>query len=190
MSRSPERLTALALTLVLTVGHPAAAWADPADPEAATAGVEEIVARVEDVVAEVESLDGAESESKRGEQITVALTSDVLFALDRAVLTTGAKLRLRRIAERVRAESAGGEVRIEGHTDDQGSDAYNDALSLRRARAVGQVLRATLAGTGTTLLARGFGESRPKVPNIVDGAPVEANRARNRRVEIVFDAAR
>lgn len=186
MSRSPERLTVLALTFALVAGSPVTAWAD----EEPTAGVEEIVARVEDVVAEVESLDGAESESKRGEEVTVALTSDVLFALDKAVLTSGAKQRLRRVAERIRTESAGGQVRIEGHTDDQGGDAYNDALSLRRAQAVRQALRAALAGTGTTLLARGFGESKPRVPNVVDGAPVEANRAKNRRVEIVFDAAR
>lgn len=182
----------LALALALAVGHATAARADPGDatagPGGVTAGIEDIVAPVEDVLAEVESLDGAESESKQGEQVTVALTSDVLFALDRAALTAGAKLRLRRVAERIRAESAGGEVRIEGHTDDQGGDAYNDALSLRRARAVRQVLQGTLAGADVTLLARGFGESRPRLPNIVEGRPVAANRAKNRRVEIIFNA--
>ncbi|MEV7006395.1 OmpA family protein [Streptosporangium sp. NPDC051022] len=187
MSRSPERLAVLALAFALTAGHAAVARADPGE---VTAGVEDVVAPVEDVLAEVESLDGAESESKRGEQVTVALTSDVLFALDRAVLTDRARLRLRRVAVRIRAESAGGEVRIEGHTDDQGDDAYNDALSLRRAQAVRQALRGTLADTDTSLRATGFGESRPRLPNVVDGRPVEANRAKNRRVEIIFTARR
>ncbi|MFF4775765.1 OmpA family protein [Microtetraspora fusca] len=187
MSRFPERLAVLAVTVALTAGAVAGpaggAWADPVD---VTADVEDVIATVEDVIAEVESLDGAESESKQGEQVTVALTSDVLFALDKAVLTARAKARLRQIAGRIQAESAGGVVRIEGHTDDQGSDAYNNVLSLKRAQAVRQVLQGTLSGV--TFQVRGFGKSRPKLPNLVDGRPVEENRAKNRRVEIVFTA--
>ncbi|WP_248960402.1 OmpA family protein [Sphaerisporangium perillae] len=172
----------LALALV-AAGPPAVAWADPGD---VTAAVEDIIAPVENVVAEVESLDGAESESKQGEQVTVALAGDVLFALDKAVLTSQARQRLRRLAERIRSESAGGVVRVDGHTDDQGSDAYNRALSLRRAQAVRQDLQTRLPGVN--LQVRGFGESRPKVPNIIEGRPVKQNQARNRRVEIVFTA--
>ncbi len=41
-----------------------------------------------------------------------------------------------------------------------------------------------------TFQAKGFGETRPKLPNIVDGRPVDENRARNRRVEIIFNAKR
>ncbi|WP_326643095.1 OmpA family protein [Streptosporangium sp. NBC_01755] len=185
MSRSPERLAVLALTFTLVVAPAVVAWADPEDT---AADVEDIVAPVEDIIAEVESLDGAESESKRGEQVTVALTSDVLFALDRAVLTPQARQRLRRVAERIQAESAGGVVRIEGHTDDQGADAYNDALSLRRARAVQQALRQQVSHV--TFQAMGFGERRPKLPNVVQGRPVKENQAKNRRVEIVFNAKR
>ncbi|WP_344916178.1 OmpA family protein [Streptosporangium oxazolinicum] len=187
MSRSPERRTILALgpaLLVLLTGLGTAAWADPGDET--TAEVEDVVALVEDIFAEVESLDGAESESRRGEEVTVALTSDVLFALDRAVLTPRARQRVERVAERVRADSAGGTVRIEGHTDDQGGDAYNAALSLRRAGAVREALQGGL--TGVTFQVEGFGERRPRVPNIVEGRPLEENRARNRRVEIVFTA--
>ncbi|WP_433363612.1 OmpA family protein [Streptosporangium sp. CA-115845] len=185
MSRSPERLAVLALALTLVTGPAAVAWADP---EEAVAGVEDIVAPVEDVIAEVESLDGAESESKQGDQVTVALAGDVLFALDRATLTPQAQQRLRRVAERIQADSAGGTVRVEGHTDDQGADAYNDALSLRRARAVRQVLARQLSHV--TFQAMGFGERRPRVPNAVQGRPVKENQAKNRRVEIVFDAKR
>ncbi|MFB9674368.1 OmpA family protein [Streptosporangium vulgare] len=184
MSRSPERLTILALGLALLAGPATAAWADPGDD--AVAGVEDVVAPVEDVVAEVESLDGAESESRQGERVTVALAGDVLFALDTAVLTPRARQRLGRVAAKVRADSAGGTVRIEGHTDDQGDDAYNAALSLRRAQAVRRSLQGTL--TGVAFQVAGFGERRPRVPNVVQGRPLEENRARNRRVEIVFTA--
>ncbi|NUW41154.1 OmpA family protein [Nonomuraea rhodomycinica] len=160
----------------------------PPVPSDAYAPVEDLVLPVEDVIGEVESLDGAQSETKQGTQVTVALTSDVLFALDRWTLTGAARKRLQGVAEQVKAEGAGGVVKVQGHTDDQGSDAYNLRLSQRRAQAVEQALRGLLAGADVTLQAQGYGESRPKLPNIVEGKPVEGNRARNRRVEIVFDA--
>ncbi|WP_433252514.1 OmpA family protein [Streptosporangium sp. CA-135522] len=192
MSRSPEGarrvLAAVLLTGGLVAGGGPAAWAEPDPPADAMAPVDDLVLPVDDILAESESLDGSESESKQGETVTLALTSDVLFALDRAALTPRATVRLRRVADRIRTESAGGVVKIMGHTDDQGADAYNDRLSLRRAQAVRQGLVRLLAGQGVTFQAVGFGERRPKLPNVIDGRPVEENRARNRRVEIVFTA--
>jgi outer membrane protein OmpA-like peptidoglycan-associated protein len=159
----------------------------PAPPADATGPVEDLVLPVEDIIGEVESLDGTESETKQGEQVTVALTSDVLFAVDKWVLTGAAKQRLREVARKIDAEGAGGVVKVEGHTDDQGSDAYNRTLSQRRAQAVQQAMRAMLTGGNADLQAKGYGESRPKVPNIVDGKPVARNRAKNRRVELIFN---
>ena len=177
------RSLSLALALVLT-SPPAAA------PENATATVEDLVLPIEDVIGEIESLDGTESETQEGTQVTVALTSDVLFALDRWQLTAKARQRLAQVAGQVNSEGAGGVVKIQGHTDDQGADAYNRTLSTRRAQAVRQVMRGLLTGPGVTLQARGYGESRPKLPNIVDGEPLPENRAKNRRVEIVYTAGR
>ena len=70
-------------------------------------------------------------------------------------------------------------IEIGGHTDTQGSNAANLKLSTARAEAV----RAYLTGRfpnlpGGMLTAKGYGESRPLVPD-----NTEANRARNRRVE-------
>lgn len=66
---------------------------------------------------------------------------------------------------------------VEGHTDDVGSDTYNQGLSERRADATrAYLVRQGVAGERLTL--RGYGESQPRVPN--DSA---ANRARNRRIE-------
>ncbi|AWS47330.1 OmpA family protein [Streptosporangium sp. 'caverna'] len=191
MSRSPERAAAILVTVALMVGSGQTARADPTTPPGtapadATFTVEDLVFPIEDIVPETESMDGTESESKRGGEITVGLTSDVLFALDKAVLTPQARQRLQRVVAKVQAESAGGAVRIEGHTDDQGGDAYNDALSLKRAQAVRQALQEKLPDV--TFQATGYGERRPKLPNIVQGKPVKENRARNRRVEIVFNA--
>ncbi|GAA2379907.1 OmpA family protein [Nonomuraea africana] len=178
MSPFPE----LALAAVLSVS----ALTDPGTPQDATYTVEDLVLPVEDIIAEVESMDGAQSESRTGEEVTVALTSDVLFAVDKWVLTAKARQRLGQVAEKIKAESAGGVVKIEGHTDDQGADAYNQALSLKRARAVQQALQQLEAGA-VTFEAAGFGETKPKLPNLVDGRPSDYNRAKNRRVEIIFN---
>jgi outer membrane protein OmpA-like peptidoglycan-associated protein len=68
-------------------------------------------------------------------------------------------------------------VEIQGHTDDRGSDSYNDALSNRRARSVREYLMK--AGVAPKrLLSKGYGESAP----IVEGESSEA-RTQNRRVE-------
>ncbi|HRH38418.1 MAG TPA: OmpA family protein [Flavobacteriales bacterium] len=68
-------------------------------------------------------------------------------------------------------------VEIEGHTDDQGSDAYNLTLSDARAKAVVDYLMKEDVEK-ERLSWKGYGESKPLVPN--DGEP---NRAINRRVE-------
>ncbi|MEO3790573.1 OmpA family protein [Nonomuraea sp. B10E15] len=160
----------------------------PSTPPDATGAVEDLVLPVEDVIGEVESLDGTQSETRQGREVTVALTSDVLFGLDKWKLTGKAEQRLKQVAGKIGAEGAGGVVKIEGHTDDQGSDSYNVTLSQRRAQAVQTAMRRLLTGSGVTLQAKGYGESRPKLPNLVDGKPMEKNRAKNRRVEIVFTA--
>jgi len=67
---------------------------------------------------------------------------------------------------------------VTGHTDRAGIDAYNNALSVRRAQAVAAQLEGKGMPAGV-LEVSGKGESEPKVPT-VDG---ERNPA-NRRVEI------
>ncbi|HMB70485.1 MAG TPA: OmpA family protein [bacterium] len=73
------------------------------------------------------------------------------------------------------------ELRIEigGHTDSQGSDAYNRKLSEERAQAVLDYLIAKFPKLeGPQLTAAGYGESAPVAPN-----DTALNRAKNRRVE-------
>ncbi|WHS61062.1 OmpA family protein [Pseudomonas sp. G2-4] len=73
-------------------------------------------------------------------------------------------------------------VRIDGHTDASGSQAYNEQLSIRRANSVSKVL----IGVGMreeNVQSRGLGSSRPVASNdTVDG------RTENRRVAIVVIA--
>ena len=69
-------------------------------------------------------------------------------------------------------------VDIQGHTDSVGSDAWNQGLSERRARAVMKYL--VSAGiTPERLTAKGFGEGSPATTN-----ETKEGRALNRRVEL------
>ena len=69
-------------------------------------------------------------------------------------------------------------VRLNAYTDSNGSDAYNQKLSDRRANAVREYLESQGVAAGR-IEARGLGESNP----IADNATAEG-RAENRRVEI------
>ena len=137
----------------------------------------------------VRTFGGAE-DSQVGQNADVSLPSDVLFAFDSSSLTGQAKKVLADAAPKLAAAAKGKRVQVVGHTDDQGTPAYNDALSLRRAKAVVAYLAPTLRKSGITLAAVGKGEREHIVPNTEDdGTPIEANRRRNRRVSFVFPRA-
>jgi OOP family OmpA-OmpF porin len=72
-------------------------------------------------------------------------------------------------------------IELEGHTDSRGTDAYNLALSERRAAAVRQVMMSRFGMVGSRISSRGFGESRPVASN-----ETESGRAENRRVMTVI----
>ena len=110
----------------------------------------------------------------------ISIPTEVLFGFDSDALGPGAPSALDRVVTRM-TEQPALRVSIEGHTDDIGDEAYNLALSERRAQAV----RAYLLGRGIPpdrVTARGFGESRPVTPN--DG---DEPRRKNRRVELVLE---
>ena len=69
---------------------------------------------------------------------------------------------------------------IEGHTDSQGEEAYNQDLSERRAAAVKTYLVERHGIAADRLVTTGFGESRPAMSN-----DTSEGRQQNRRVELV-----
>lgn len=124
-----------------------------------------------------EDLSGSLRTETTAEATEVALAADVLFALDSATLTPEATAVLLTAASDVQTREPG-PVSVVGHTDDQGTDAYNLDLSRQRAQAVATALR-PLLGDGYPLTVDGRGESEPAVPGTTEQA-----RARNRRVEL------
>ena len=71
-------------------------------------------------------------------------------------------------------------VRVEGHTDDVGDEAFNLELSQERAEAVRDYLT-MMHVPPERLEAVGYGETRP----VIEDTTAEA-RAANRRVEFIF----
>jgi outer membrane protein OmpA-like peptidoglycan-associated protein len=111
----------------------------------------------------------------RGQVYTLAGDA---FASGQAQLTTGAAASIRALGTYLSAVPVGA-VQVLGHTDSQGEDAANQALSEARAQQV----RATLVEAGLARVrveAQGLGEGVP----VADNATA-AGRAKNRRVEIV-----
>ena len=72
-------------------------------------------------------------------------------------------------------------VRIEGHTDNVGTQAYNQGLSERRAKSVAKYL-VSKGVDASRLETKGFGFSRP-----IDPAETEEARSKNRRIEFVIE---
>ncbi len=76
-------------------------------------------------------------------------------------------------------------VEVAGHTDSIGTDAYNQKLSERRAKAVYDYLTSNGVDAGRLVGPHGYGESRPIAPNTnPDGSDNPEGRAQNRRTEL------
>ena len=113
----------------------------------------------------------------------MTLGTDTFFDFDKYVLkpTGRAKLgelasKLNQLGKRVTA------VDLVGHTDSIGTEAYNQALSERRAMAVKDYV-VSLGVDPSLISARGKGELQPIVSNAT-----AAGRAQNRRVEVTVDS--
>jgi len=102
----------------------------------------------------------------------------VFFDYNRATLQARSSLVLNAVAE-VLKNNKNVAVEVQGHTDDQGSEAYNDNLSNKRAASVVRYL--VQQGVQIDRLSwRGFGKRQPLVSTVGEEA-----RAKNRRVQFV-----
>jgi outer membrane protein OmpA-like peptidoglycan-associated protein len=111
-----------------------------------------------------------------GEGINVTFNSGVLFGFDKSDLTSTAQTNIKQLAT-ILNKYPDTYVRVEGHTDTTGTDAYNNALSERRATAVANYLKAQ-GVAASRVQTFWYGSKQPVVPNNSD-----ANKAKNRRVE-------
>ncbi len=115
--------------------------------------------------------------------VVLTLPTDILFDFDSAQLRPGAENVLQQALAYIRKYPRA-DVEVDGHTDSFGAVAYNQKLSLDRATAVGEWLRRDLASPDFSVTAKGFGATRPVVPQ----SGTIAEQQKNRRVEIVLRA--
>jgi outer membrane protein OmpA-like peptidoglycan-associated protein len=116
-----------------------------------------------------------------GEGIQVTFDSGLLFDFDSDVVRSEARTNLRNLAASL-DKYPGSDLLIAGHTDSVGTDAYNLALSERRAESAASYL-ASQGVSRSRIRARGLGETEPVAPNAS-----EDGRSRNRRVEVAIYA--
>lgn len=117
------------------------------------------------------------SVSREGNNIILNMPQDITFAVgqdslrsDMANTLNSVALVLKKFEQTV--------VTVEGHTDSDGSNSYNQDLSERRALRVSNYL-ASQSINAQRLITRGFGETQPVASNANS-----AGKAQNRRVEI------
>jgi outer membrane protein OmpA-like peptidoglycan-associated protein len=171
-------------------GEAAAARRDAESARVEAASAQETAARAQaeaervrkQAEAELNRLEGALSQIAETHRtalgLVMTLGSDYLkFEFDKAELRAEDRELLSRVAG-ILLTSKDYTVSVNGHTDDVGSEEYNQQLSRRRAEAVRDYL--VKAGISPDILdVTGHGKTRP----LVKGTSAEA-RAKNRRVEL------
>ncbi len=118
-----------------------------------------------------------------GEGIEVTFDSGILFDVNSDQLRPEAQHNLSELATSLE-KFEGTRVLVVGHTDDTGTDSYNQTLSERRANSARvALLRDGLAADRVEAVGRG--ESEPVEPN-----DTAAGRQANRRVEVAIFASK
>jgi outer membrane protein OmpA-like peptidoglycan-associated protein/Tol biopolymer transport system component len=131
----------------------------------------------------------ATNENNTPESITLHVTpvkagvnltlNHITFPSNSAELKPSSFIELDRVADLL-TNNPNVAIEISAHTDDVGNDDYNNSLSEKRAQSVLEYLKKKKINP-QQLITKGYGETRPVVPNDSD-----ANRERNRRVELVI----
>lgn len=159
---------------VIMQARAAEAQAAKAEAQASRESALQAHAELEDLQQQYEEL--AAKQTERGMVLTLG---DVLFDTAKSTLKPGAATEIDRLANFLK-QNADTRVRIEGHTDSVGTEAYNEELSRQRAQAVADALTDRgIAADRIEIVARGEG-----FPVVSNGT--SAGRQQNRRVEVVF----
>ncbi|WP_432714450.1 OmpA family protein [Pedobacter sp.] len=137
--------------------------------------------RMDKQAAEIKNAIPSAEVIREGEGIIVKFDSGILFDFDSSNLKAAAKDNIQTLANSLN-EYPGTDIKIIGHTDNTGTEAYNLSLSQRRAAAV-KAYAVAKGVPSSRLVTIGKGFSEPVADNTT-----EAGKAANRRVEIVIVA--
>ncbi len=110
----------------------------------------------------------------------IIIRQQIQFGVDSAVILPASTGLLTEIADVLLKNPRIRKVEVQGHTDGTGTPGHNQTLSEDRASSV--VAWLTAHGVAAErLVAKGYGDSKPLVPNVTD-----LNRQRNRRVQFII----
>ena len=124
--------------------------------------------------------------TEKNEKITIELPSDVLFEFAKHSISPKNLSILNQIATEIHSKEVS-RIIVEGHTDDKGSDQFNQDLSEKRAKAVAEWLIQSEAMNRKNITSVGYGEKRPLMPKVKpDDIDDPDRRAKNRRVNIIL----
>lgn len=134
---------------------------------------------------ELEQIEGAKVETVKDandlQAVKVTFDNGILFATNKSDLSASARQSLRKLAVSLN-ENPDTDITIYGNTDNTGSRAVNERISLERAEAVENYL-----------VSNGVARNRMTIEGLAYDNPVASNdtpegRALNRRVEVYITA--
>ena len=141
----------------------------------------EMKKRREDLISSVEEMFAAQ------EAVMLRQGDDIIIRLIGLTFTSGRStiepefFKLLSTVQRAIRKFPSSPITVEGHTDAQGDDRFNENLSYERAMAVKQYLLANMGLDQSRITVLGYGESKPIATNeTADG------RAQNRRIDVVI----
>lgn len=110
----------------------------------------------------------------------------IFFDFDKAVLRPSGERELGRLLGKLQA-SPDYTLEIRAHTDNVGTDVYNNELSDRRAKSVQIFMLKKGISANRLSNIRAYGETRPIAANTLpDGSDNPMGRQINRRVELIL----
>lgn len=107
---------------------------------------------------------------------SIVVLKNIFFDSDKSEIKPESESELNRLIKLLN-DNPKAKIEISSHTDDQGSNEYNQKLSEQRSASVIAYLKNQGVSEGR-LVAKGYGESKPLVPNTD-----EESRQKNRRTE-------
>jgi outer membrane protein OmpA-like peptidoglycan-associated protein len=122
----------------------------------------------------------ARVEKLANDVVRITMTSQTAFETNSADIKSGFHSTMDKVAEVV-VRYGKTTLTVVGHTDDVGTNAYNQSLSERRALSVAQYLESKRVDA-MRLATAGKGETQPRSSN-----STESGRQENRRVEIYVE---
>lgn len=128
-----------------------------------------------------DSLEDNTGRSESNDEVSIILSSDVLFETNSSNLSRDAQEILEQVATEI-DDAQSPTVSIDGHADNTGDDSVNIPLSQDRAEAVEEILSELVTRSGVSFEVKGHGSSDPIASN-----DTKEGQERNRRVSVTFE---